>query len=82
MHSHLDLGYVVKADIDDETCIKCGRCVVACDEAAFQAIEWGAEFPHVLEEKCTGCSLCMHVCPVLNCISMKRVEPEKVAISA
>ncbi len=82
MHSHLDLGLVVKALIDEGMCIKCGRCVVACDEAAFQAIEWGPEFPQVLEEKCTGCSLCMHVCPVLDCISMKRVPTKEVKIPA
>ncbi|MFQ5838636.1 MAG: NAD-dependent dihydropyrimidine dehydrogenase subunit PreA [Thermoplasmata archaeon] len=83
MHSHLDLGYVVKARIDEDTCIKCGRCVVACDEAAFQAIDWGSGgFPAVQEEKCTGCSLCMHVCPVINCISMKRIRGKEVAVPA
>ncbi len=35
---HLNLNYVVKAQIDQESCIKCGRCHIACEDTSHQAI--------------------------------------------
>ncbi|MDX1738889.1 MAG: 4Fe-4S dicluster-binding protein, partial [Alphaproteobacteria bacterium] len=28
----------------------------------------------VIDQECVGCNLCMHVCPVESCITMKRVD--------
>jgi dihydropyrimidine dehydrogenase (NAD+) subunit PreA len=28
----------------------------------------------VIEEECVGCNLCMHICPVENCITMERLD--------
>jgi len=28
----------------------------------------------VMDSECVGCNLCMHVCPVEQCITMERVD--------
>jgi dihydropyrimidine dehydrogenase (NAD+) subunit PreA len=35
---YLNLNYVTKAKIDQEACIKCGRCYAACEDTSHQAI--------------------------------------------
>ncbi len=35
----LDLGYKVVAEIDQDTCIHCGLCFIACEDGAHQSIE-------------------------------------------
>ncbi|MCX6357199.1 MAG: NAD-dependent dihydropyrimidine dehydrogenase subunit PreA [Candidatus Aureabacteria bacterium] len=74
MHESLDRGYRVVSSIDKDLCIGCGLCHVACRDAAYQAIEWNSakREPTVEEEKCVGCGLCSHVCPVDNCVTLKK----------
>ena len=70
---HLNLEYVVKAQIDQDSCIKCGRCHIACEDTSHQAITAyvnGARHFEVKLEECVGCNLCAVVCPVENCITM------------
>ena len=41
----LNLNYVVKAEIDQDLCIQCGRCHIVCEDTSHQAIfarEWEA----------------------------------------
>jgi dihydropyrimidine dehydrogenase (NAD+) subunit PreA len=73
----LNLKYDIKALIDQDKCIKCGLCHIACEDTAHQAIlkeKDGKRHFEVVDGECVGCNLCMHVCPVDNCITMKRVD--------
>ena len=74
---HLNLKYDIKALINQDLCIKCGICHIACEDTAHQAISQtknGVRHFEVDDVECVGCNLCMHVCPVENCITMKRVD--------
>jgi dihydropyrimidine dehydrogenase (NAD+) subunit PreA len=74
----LNMNYDLKAFIHQESCIECGRCHIACEDTAHQAIRIGAKAGGgrtftVDNDECVGCNLCLHVCPVENCIEMKPV---------
>ena len=73
----LNLKYDIKARINQDLCVKCGLCHIACEDTAHQAImkeKDGARHFEVIDVECVGCNLCMHVCPVDNCITMERVD--------
>jgi dihydropyrimidine dehydrogenase (NAD+) subunit PreA len=36
----LDLNYKIVAEIDQQKCIHCGLCYVACEDGAHQSIRW------------------------------------------
>ncbi|PCI88466.1 MAG: NAD-dependent dihydropyrimidine dehydrogenase subunit PreA [Hyphomicrobiales bacterium] len=69
----LNLNYIAKAKIDQDACIKCGRCYAACEDTSHQAIfdmidgERGFE---VNDAECVACNLCAVVCPVEDCITL------------
>jgi dihydropyrimidine dehydrogenase (NAD+) subunit PreA len=70
---HLNLQYVVKARIDQDLCIQCGRCHIACEDTSHQAItkeKNGRRHYEVNDKECVGCNLCVAVCPVENCITL------------
>ena len=70
---NLHIDYAVKALIDQDLCIKCGRCHIACEDTSHQAITHtvnGKRHFEVIEDECVGCNLCASVCPVDACISM------------
>ena len=73
---NLDLNYETVAKIDAATCIKCNRCVVACDDGAHQCIAASKDnlAPVVDESECVGCNFCQIVCPVPACITMEPVS--------
>uniref|UniRef100_A0A034VUS9 Dihydropyrimidine dehydrogenase [NADP(+)] n=1 Tax=Bactrocera dorsalis TaxID=27457 RepID=A0A034VUS9_BACDO len=62
--------------IDDDMCINCGKCYMTCNDSGYQAIQFDAEthIPHVTDD-CTGCTLCVSVCPIIDCITM---VPKKI----
>jgi dihydropyrimidine dehydrogenase (NAD+) subunit PreA len=73
---YLNLNYVEKAYIDQDLCIKCGRCHIACEDTAHQAITAssnGVRHFEVIDAECVGCNLCVSVCPVEGCITMRPV---------
>jgi dihydropyrimidine dehydrogenase (NAD+) subunit PreA len=73
----LNLKYDIKARINQDLCVKCGLCHIACEDTAHQAITTerdGQRMFEVVDAECVGCNLCMHVCPVDNCITMERVD--------
>jgi dihydropyrimidine dehydrogenase (NAD+) subunit PreA len=38
--SELDLNYKIVAEIDQQKCIHCGLCYIACEDGAHQSIRW------------------------------------------
>ena len=71
---YLNLNHVDKAYIDQDLCIKCGRCHIVCEDTSHQAITAtvdGARHFEVIDAECVGCNLCVSVCPVENCITMR-----------
>jgi len=77
----LDLNYVAKAQIDQDSCIKCGRCHIACEDTSHQAISTeinGERGFQVKDEDCVGCNLCVVVCPVENCITLRELDTGEV----
>jgi len=70
MHNDLPREDQVLAKIHHDICINCGKCYMTCNDNAYQAITFDPEthFANVVEDKCTGCGLCLAVCPVPNCI--------------
>ena len=71
---NLNLNYVTKARIDQDACIKCGRCFAACEDTSHQAIVIGeGRTFEVIDEECVACNLCVNVCPVEGCITMERL---------
>ena len=76
---HLNLNYVTKARIDQDLCIKCGRCFAACEDTSHQAIAMGEDRTfEVIDEECVACNLCVNVCPVEDCITMEQLAPGTV----
>ncbi|MFC4687705.1 NAD-dependent dihydropyrimidine dehydrogenase subunit PreA [Epilithonimonas pallida] len=78
----LDLNFHIVANINQDKCIHCGLCHIACEDTSHQAIFKGDGMPYntytINEPECVGCNLCKLVCPVDNCITMeeKRVAPD------
>jgi dihydropyrimidine dehydrogenase (NAD+) subunit PreA len=73
---YLNLNYVTKARINQDLCIKCGRCYAACEDTSHQAISAtknGQRHFEVIDEECVACNLCVNVCPVEGCITMERL---------
>ncbi len=71
----LNLNYVTKAHIDQDACIKCGRCYAACEDTSHQAIAMGpGRVFTVKDDECVACNLCVNVCPVDDCITMVPME--------
>ena len=75
----LNLNFVTKARIDQDLCIKCGRCYAACEDTSHQAISMSLDRVFVvIDEECVACNLCINVCPVADCITMERLAPGTV----
>ncbi|MFT6532754.1 MAG: dihydropyrimidine dehydrogenase (NAD+) subunit PreA [Limimaricola cinnabarinus] len=76
---NLNLNYVAKAKIDQDLCIKCGRCYAACEDTSHQAIAMTPDrMFEVIDAECVACNLCVDVCPVENCIDMVQMSAGSV----
>ena len=74
---YLNINHSLKARINQDLCIKCGRCHIACEDTSHQAItveKNGERYFDVVDEECVGCNLCMIACPVAGCITMERED--------
>ena len=76
----LDMNYDVKARINADSCIECGKCHIVCEDTSHQAIAMNVDADSgkrsftVIDDECVGCNLCQIVCPVPECITMEKVE--------
>jgi dihydropyrimidine dehydrogenase (NAD+) subunit PreA len=82
-HEALSREHKVVSAIDEDVCIGCGACVIACRDGGHQALEFRGEdagelarVPEVDDEKCIGCGFCVSVCPVGGCMSMVQRESD------
>ena len=76
---YLNLNHVTKARIDQDLCIKCGRCFAACEDTSHQAISMSPDRVfEVKDDECVACNLCVNVCPVEACITMETLAPGTV----
>ncbi|GGJ57726.1 dihydropyrimidine dehydrogenase (NAD+) subunit PreA [Anoxybacillus voinovskiensis] len=76
---NLDLNYKVAARINQDVCIQCNKCYIACEDASHQCIDRltdddGKTYLKVREEDCVGCNLCSIVCPVDGAIDMVEIS--------
>ncbi len=77
----LNLNHITKAVIDQDSCIQCGRCHIACEDTSHQAItatKDGKRHFEVMEDECVGCNLCVVACPVPQCISLRSLKPGEI----
>jgi dihydropyrimidine dehydrogenase (NAD+) subunit PreA len=77
-HEDLSREHKVRSSINQDLCIRCDLCHVACRDGGHQAIErFEDRRVETDPDKCVGCGFCPSVCPV-GAISMipaqKRVE--------
>ena len=80
-----DLNWQVRAKVDPDSCIGCGKCIEVCRDNQVDCIDWVSgtvnigRVAQVDQHECIGCDLCSIVCPVTDCITMEeqpRVLPE------
>jgi dihydropyrimidine dehydrogenase (NAD+) subunit PreA len=74
----LNLQHITKAVINQDSCIQCGRCHIACEDTSHQAItavKDGKRYFEVKEDECVGCNLCVIACPVPECITLRDLAP-------
>jgi len=78
---NFNLLHKTVARIDQDKCIHCNLCHIACEDGAHQCIDLITENGNtktvVRESDCVGCDLCAIVCPVEGCISMVRQDDGK-----
>jgi pyruvate ferredoxin oxidoreductase delta subunit len=63
---------VFKPVVENESCIKCGNCMLVCPEVSIH--EDGDGYPVVDYDYCKGCGLCAEECPK---DAIKMVKEEK-----
>jgi dihydropyrimidine dehydrogenase (NAD+) subunit PreA len=67
----LDTKPRLVAHVDNGSCIQCDACFISCRDGGYQAVTRGTDKVYkVTERLCSGCALCMQVCPVPGCITM------------
>lgn len=64
-HHELSRSEKVVSVVNEDLCVKCDLCHIACRDGGHQAmvLEGTGRVPKPDPEKCTGCRLCVTVCP-------------------
>jgi len=64
-HGELRRDVKVMSSVDEDRCVRCDLCYIACRDGGHQAIKLRASdrLPEVDREKCPGCRLCVTMCP-------------------
>jgi len=59
----------VRANVDSDRCLHCGKCYMSCNDTGYHAIMFNpvTHIPEISDD-CMGCGLCQSVCPA-DCIS-------------
>lgn len=74
MHNDLPRKVNVRAKINEDLCINCGLCYIACRDGGHMAINRLDNRVYTVDQdKCKGCNLCPQVCPVY-CIDLVPVN--------
>ena len=75
-HDELEQRGSVVCHIEEDRCIGCGRCALACRDGGHQAISFDPKTrtPKVDPDRCVGCAFCTQVCPVSGCMWMETRE--------
>ena len=79
--NQLNLNHVEKAVINQDSCIRCGRCHVVCEDTSHQAIfaiKDGRRHFEVNDAECVGCNLCVSICPVPDTITMRALKAGEI----
>lgn len=62
-HELLNKTNICYPNINKTECVKCGKCVMICNESGHKALKMTTSGVEILQDKCVGCSLCKQVCP-------------------
>ena len=67
-----------------EDCCGCSACYAICPKSAIKMVEdeEGFEYPHINEEICVRCGMCMKVCPIKETVYVAAPEPPARAFRA
>src|SRR6056297_118802 len=72
---NIQRDFKIVVDVDEDKCVGCGQCYIACYDGAHQAIDWDEETRRpTINDDCVGCHLCLNVCPVEDCITPGEVK--------
>jgi dihydropyrimidine dehydrogenase (NAD+) subunit PreA len=73
-NEELPRNLTVLSRINQDLCVNCGLCHVACRDGGHDAILFSDERKaSVDDEKCVGCGLCAQICPVPGCITIEQM---------
>lgn len=72
--AEIDRNVPVVASVEEKLCTRCGVCYRVCEGLGYHAINFSSQRkPSIDKKKCVGDGLCVAACPVVHCMSLKRL---------